>query len=270
MNLKLLFLFVCLLLFCSTSFCFVTDSVETKKEKIPFFQKPEARHHIKTNLINYYPFRTISLMYECALFSKISIAISGKLMRPYPLSVNWLNSIDDRGTGITFSDAFFKGFAVTPELRFYFWKRNASEMPRGVYIAPYARVSQYTASMIMNVPKNEEISFAGGPFDMNLQVLTIGAGLMVGSQFARKHFVIDWWIAGLHLAYHDVTASVTGNLLDQFGVDKNVQALLDRYIGGRTLRLDENFRLGTDGIRFSSSVFPSLGARVGLCIGFRL
>lgn len=75
-------------------------------------------------------------------------------------------------TGVNLSDTKFRGFALTPEVRFYV-KKNA---PRGMYAAPFLRYQDYTIS------DNEDKG----------SYRSMGGGLLLGHQWIyNSGFVLD-------------------------------------------------------------------------------
>jgi hypothetical protein len=105
--------------------------------------------------------------------------------------------------GVKISDTRFRGFIVTPEVRFY-PKKNAID---GFYVAPYIRYQNYT---LENGSDKGTLS-------------SIGGGLLVGRQWIKKSgFTMDLFF-GAHYGSSNVKVnsgsdSFNTNLISGFGI----------------------------------------------------
>ena len=119
--------------------------------------------------------RTASLFYERAVSDDISVQLGFYY------------------TGATFSDTKYRGFGVTPELRYYLSEKYPA--PRGAFIAPFVRYQSICGS-------EDGVDGKG-------TISTIGGGLLIGTQTMFKNKIsLDAWAGP---AYYNGTPKYTGD-----------------------------------------------------------
>lgn len=95
-------------------------------------------------------------------------------------------------TGASVGDTEFRGFGLTPELRYYLSEKHPA--PRGVFIAPFARYQNFTVT--------EEGVDGKGTYS------SFGGGLLVGTQTMFKNKIsLDVWAGP---SYSSGSIKVTG------------------------------------------------------------
>lgn len=152
--------------------------------------KPELAHVVKINA-SQLALKNISLQYELGFHKNMSVALgySNFLKRGIPSQIYENNNADG------YKLPYMKGWAITPEFRFYPGKKEEKPAPHGFYLAPYLRYSKYTlgADYIETDPN----TMAKRQYELTGTYKGTSAGLMLGSQWiVGKHFSFDWWIMG--------------------------------------------------------------------------
>lgn len=106
-------------------------------------QNSDKKNVLKVNILSPI-FRTLSTFYEHAINPKNSVQI-GVLY-----------------TGFSIINTQFRGFALTPEYRFYF--SDSKEAPQGFYLAPFLRYQNFKLTLTDNTnkPSANFSSFGGG------------------------------------------------------------------------------------------------------------
>jgi hypothetical protein len=88
------------------------------------------------------------------------------------------------------------GFSISPEYRFYFGK-DQRKSPRGFYMAPYVRGSQY--KLLLND------TYQGHDTQVDASLFTMGLGLQLGAHWIISDvFSIDWQFLGLGVDRHSL------------------------------------------------------------------
>ncbi|GAA4339784.1 hypothetical protein GCM10023149_50720 [Mucilaginibacter gynuensis] len=209
--------------------------------------------------------KNISVQYERAVGKKISVALGVRYMPKsgLPFKSSFDKLIDDDETSRQL-DGFKTGnISFTPEVRFYTGSKGVF---RGFYIAPFAKISNYTAELpyyytvydaVTNVGTEKSIFMSG-----NLKTFT--GGVMIGAQWKLpKQFYLDWWIFGP--SYGTSSGKLTGTAaLSQQEQDELRSSLesLDIPLTKSTATVNnEGARLDIKG--------PWAGIRAGLAIGYR-
>ncbi len=151
-------------------FTLITYSAQAQQKKAPIRTKSQVldindmpQNVIKINIPSL-AVGTGSFFYERAINEQMSLQ----------LGVSYTNISNE-----TILNVRYKGFAITPEFRYYF---SSVEAPRGFYVAPFAR---YRRSDLTG-----EIKRDGQDFPANAKLSAYGAGVMIGGQ----------WIAGKHVS----------------------------------------------------------------------
>jgi hypothetical protein len=134
-------------------------------------------------------FKNLSFMGEYGFHKKMSVGLgfSSLLERPFPSALF--------ATSDYFSAPSYKGFAVTPEFRFYFAGNDDKPAPQGFYIAAYMRYAKYTLTQTATYQETPSSTLYTGTGEHIYKGAT--GGLMIGYQWIlKKGFTIDWWIVG--------------------------------------------------------------------------
>jgi hypothetical protein len=224
---------------------------------------------IKINL-SQLAFKNLSLQAEYGFHKKLSVAlgISSLLKRDLPGFVY----DPDPAYADYFKVPNLKGFAVTPELRFYPGGKEEKPAPRGFYLAPYLRFAKYTVEQEVSY---QDDSKPNQPIYSATTQQTYGgytAGLMIGQQWIiAKHFTIDWWIigAGYGKAKYTYSWKVPGaNLTDaqQADVKEQAESNFDSFsalgLTGTVETTPNSAKTTVSGLRMVSIRF------MGLCLGY--
>jgi hypothetical protein len=228
------------------------------------FAQDEGANIVKVNLFSL-PLKNINVEYERSLTRKISVALGFRYMPkgsiPFSNSIaNLLNedgdNWDDRIRGATLGN-----YAITPTIRFYMGRGNL----RGFYVAPFARIAKYSASLNYAFEVNSGTTSRTEDLPLAGDVRTFTGGILFGSQFSlAKNLSLDWWIFGPQ--YGTSNGSISGkrqlsadeqrDLRDQLGEIEDLPVVKATYVvdgNGATV----NFK------------GPWAGIRAGLALGFR-
>lgn len=168
---------------------------------------PQHRNFVKVNVTSLL-LKNLSGQYELLLSKKVSVAIGLRLMPATGIPFKkWVADVAGGGEDVSavIEKANISGFAATPELRYYFGKGYG----QGFYLAPYYRYVRFSSNY---VPVNYTSSANG-----TRQSIAIGGdlsahngGLLAGAQWLLgNRFVLDWWIAGVHVGGGSGTFSGT-------------------------------------------------------------
>lgn len=147
-------------------------------------------HVIKLNA-SQLALKNISLQYELGFHKNMSVALgySNFLRREIPSQIY----SNDKADG--YQLPYMKGWAITPEFRFYPGKKEEKQAPHGFYLAPYMRYSKYTLGA--DYIEIDATTKAIRKYEMTGTYKGSTVGLMLGSQWiVGKHFSFDWWILG--------------------------------------------------------------------------
>jgi hypothetical protein len=160
------------------------------KEKKAFII-PKEKNIVKVNLSSL-ALKNIALQYERAIAKKTSLAL-GLRFQPkgtIPFKSELEKQVDNEDVQI--GDFKEGNFAITPEIRFYFGKKEGL---KGFYLAPYIRYASF--DLEGPISYNSGGSKKKGIFAGKLN--SFSGGIMIGSQFKLgKNLMLDWWIAGGH------------------------------------------------------------------------
>lgn len=154
------------------------------------FAQSEGKNITKVN-ISSFALKGFGLQYERQISKKWTAALAYSNIPESGIAFQSTieKLVDDPNVQV---GSFRLGNSVfTPELRFYVGKKGAFH---GFYLAPYARISNYTVSGPVNysaTTTQQKTVIFNGKFNS-----TTG-GLMLGSQFKLSNlFYLDWWIIG--------------------------------------------------------------------------
>ncbi len=163
---------------------------------------------------------TATFQYEKALGKHISFAIGAgfrpEKLIPFAKDIEkYINFADNKIDYISFdnvkkAESKIGMFHVTPELRFYFGKKEA---PIGFYVSVFGKYNDFHGK----VPVFIDIDYKNLPIRLELPVdtklQTYSGGLMLGKQFQLgNRFTFDWYIAGGHLGKANVHGESIQNL----------------------------------------------------------
>lgn len=196
-------------------------------------------HVIKLNA-SQLALKNISLQYELGFHKNMSFALgySNLLTRTVP------DRFIDNEKADGFKKPFLKGFAVTPEFRFYPGKKEEKPAPHGFYLAPYLRYSKYTigADLVqIDTLQVSPLALKTTNYNLSGSLKSTTVGLMMGSQWIiGKHFSFDWWILGLGFGKSTfaLEGTTSGSLLPaqqeklKTNITKNIEELPDFLTGG--------------------------------------
>lgn len=191
-------------------------------------------HVIKLNA-SQLALRNISLQYELGFHKNMSVALgySNLLTRTVP------DRFIDNEKADGFKKPFLKGFAITPEFRFYPGKKEEKQAPHGFYLAPYLRYSKYTIGSDLVQIDSSQVNPVIYNLSGSLKSTTVG--LMMGSQWiVGKHFSFDWWILGLGFGKSTFTleGTTSGSILPtqqeklKTNITENIEELPNFLTGG--------------------------------------
>jgi hypothetical protein len=190
------------------------------------------KNNIKMNLSGL-AFNNYSFTYERQVAKKISVSLGYNFIPqgdlPYQQQIT--DAIND-DPNIKFDPFQFGGYALTPEIRFYF-----KEGMRGFYVAPYAKYSSFDVifpgSYTIPDPSSPSNKLTyKGTFSGNMHALS--AGLLLGiQQRVGKNITIDFWLIGVN--YSGTTNHLDGVITPGLETDaekKAVQARFNQIDGG--------------------------------------
>lgn len=209
------------------------------------------------------PIGNFSFQYERAVAKKVSVALGFRLMPEgdLPLKSTIESLVDDEEAWKHFKNLKMGNFAITPEVRFYM----GHSVFRGFYIAPFARIANYTVKMPYNFeyehPLNGQIEDTI-PLDGKISTLT--GGVMFGAQWRLSKLIyLDWWILGPH--YGTSNGDITGNK----SLSSEEQAGLRQALSDfDDVPFVEKHEVNSTGARVDIKG-PWGGARAGIALGFR-
>lgn len=165
-------------------------------------------HVIKLNA-SQLALKNISLQYELGFHKNMSVALgySNFLRREIPSQIY----SNDKADG--YHLPYMKGWAITPEFRFYPGKKEEKPAPHGFYLAPYMRYSKYTLGA--SYVEFDAVTSAKREYELTGTYKGSTVGLMIGSQWiVGKHFSFDWWILGAGVGKAKLVLEATGSGLN--------------------------------------------------------
>lgn len=209
------------------------------------------------------PIGTISLQYERAVAKKISVALGFRLMPEgdLPLKSSIKKLVDDDEAWTHFENLKTGNFAITPEVRFYMGQR----VFKGFYIAPFARIANYTAKMPYEFEYEHPIDGTiEDSIPLDGKISTFSGGVLFGAQWKLSKLVyLDWWILGPHYGTSngDITGKKSLSTEEQIGLRYALEDLDDLPFVDKTEVSSTGAKVDIKG--------PWGGVRAGLALGFR-
>lgn len=229
------------------------------------YDDEQARMVVKMN-ISQLVLKNISLQYEYGFHKNMSgaLGISFLMKRDAP---EFFTEEDPTGEGLR--NTALKGFAITPEFRFYPGAKEEHQAPHGFYIGAYYRYSKHT------ITSTHTENFSNGKtysYNMEASYKGANAGLMIGSQWIiGKHFSIDWWILGGGAGKAKFQMEATGagfimNSQERAEVKESVeQELADVAVLGFKTEVTTT----GNSVKAAVNGLPMLSFRgFGICLGF--
>lgn len=249
---KKLFFLLAILIGTSHAFAQDKDSEEKSRTSVD-----AGNSLLKVNLLSL-PLRNFSLAYEHKIGRKVTAGLGVRLMPKggLPMRNAISNAIDDPDTDRQLDNFKTGNVAFTPEVRFYMGKQAM----RGFYVAPFARISSYTAEM----PFEFDVNGVAQSMPLSGKLNTFTGGLLLGAQWKLGGRVyLDWWMLGPQ--YGSSNGSLDGkktlNAQEQQALRTELQDL-EIPFAETTTTVDANgAKLDITG--------PWAGLRAGLCLGFR-
>lgn len=251
------YLFSFILLFTSS-----ISLAQTDKESPAIDNSALELNLVKINLAAI-PIGNFSFQYERAVAKKISAAVGIRFMPKgnLPLKSIVERVIDDEDTWRQFENMKTSNFAITPEVRFYL----GESVFRGFYIAPFARIANYTVETPFEFeydhpiegPKEEIIPLDG-------RISTFTGGFMLGAQWKLpKSLYLDWWILGPHYGSSngDIKGSKELSPEEQIGMRESLSDLDD-------VTFVDGYEVDSSGATVDIKG-PWGGVRAGIALGFR-
>jgi len=249
---KKLFFLLVLLILSGYGFAQDKDSVESRNVSLD-----SGNSMVKLNLLSL-PLRNFSLAYEHKIGRKVTAGLGLRIMPKggLPMRSSISNLIDDPDTDRQLDNFKTGNVAFTPEIRFYMGKQAM----RGFYLAPFARISSYTAEM----PFEFDVNGVTQTMPLSGKLNTFTGGLLLGAQWKLGGKVyLDWWMLGPQ--YGSSKGLLDGkkalNAQEQQELRNELQDI-EIPFAETTTTVDANgARLDIKG--------PWAGLRAGLCLGIR-
>lgn len=214
------------------------------------------------NVLKVDPFNSLwgnySLSYERVLNSKHSINLNVSFMPERDL-FSFGADMFDMESDITLKNAI-SGFSVSPEYRFYFGK-DKKKSPRGFYIAPYLRASDYKLGL------ND--TYQGHDTKVDVNLFTTGIGVQLGAHWIFSDvFSLDFQFFGIGVDRHDLKLDYSSKEagVDFTGYGKSVEEKnSDIPLIGSKIKTE----YGKDYIKSTAKAFmPGARGRLTLGIAF--
>lgn len=230
-----------------------------------------GKNIIKINLMPL-AIKNYSFQFERVLSKRVSIAVGFSYMPernlPFVDEFKKILNDGDNEAGVDsqeITDFVYENFkighyAITPELRFYIGKGYG----KGFYFAPYYRFAKInTESIQINYERDNGNT---DTLDLKGDISSHSGGLMLGSSFnLGKHFVLDWWIVGLH--YGSATGSL--NTTTSYNLSSNEQQQIKDFLNDlNTGVVKIENQVNANGVKVILDG-PWGGIRTGLSLGYR-
>ncbi len=211
----------------------------------------------------------LSFQAEYGFHPKMSVALGYSRLLNRNLGAFYSPEVDSLNN--TFKMPTLKGYAVTPEFRFYPGANDDKPAPRGFYIGAYLRFAKYKISQEVSYT---EKSGNKKTYTANSEQTYGGytAGLMIGRQWIiGNHFTIDWWIVGggygkAKYTYEWVAPGANLSAKDQADVkaaaEDNFNSFSALGLDGTVTTTSNSAKMTVSGLRMVSIRF------MGLCLGY--
>ena len=157
-------------------------------------------------------FKNISLQYEKAVGKKQSFAVAVRY-RPegsIPFQKAVQDFVDYKSIRVDLGK--IGNFGITPEYRFYFSKKGATN---GFYIGPFVSYNHYNGNVPINYNDYDDINHVSieKTAIFKGRINTFTAGFQLGAQWKLSNKLsLDWWIAGPNYGISKGTFDFIGSL----------------------------------------------------------
>lgn len=210
--------------------------------------------------------RNLSFQYEYGFHKNMSGAIGfSKLLEQK--SPAFFTEEDPTGEGLR--NTKIRGFAITPEFRYYPGVKEEHQAPHGFYVGAYYRYAKYTYTSDYSVKASTGRTYA---YDLVSTYKGGTLGVLIGSQWIiGKHFSIDWWILGGGAGNAKFVMEATGSgFIMNAQEQADVKAAVEDRIGDvPVVDLGGKVTTTSNSVKVTSDKLPMLGFRgFGLCLGF--
>ncbi|KAA5534673.1 DUF3575 domain-containing protein [Taibaiella lutea] len=213
--------------------------------------------------------KNFSFQYERVLVPKLSACLGIRFMPKsgLPFSGTVASKIEEDDDNDDATTQFIKkmdmgGWAITPELRYYFGRGNG----KGFYAGLFVRYERFDLNSVYVYKDDNNVTTNIG-FDGHYS--SAGVGLMIGSQFMlSSRFTLDWWILGPYYAKPKVELSGSGFNLsdkDRDQLNENLNGIEIDFSSFKTTSVVSNT---TASLKVDGGSLP-LVRGFGLCLGFR-
>jgi len=211
--------------------------------------------------------KNFSFQYERVLTPKLSACLGIRLMPKggMPFSGTLASKIDDDDDDA--AKQFIKkmdmgGWAITPELRYYFGKGYG----KGFYLSVFGRYERFDLNSVYAYKDDNNVT-TNIAFDGHYS--STGIGLMIGSQFMLgSRVTLDWWILGPYYARPKADLNGSGFNLsneDRDQLQEDIDGVEIDLLSFKTTAAVTNT---TATIKVGGSSAP-LVRGFGLCLGVR-
>ena len=193
----------------------------------------EQKNHIMLNPFALI-FGTVQVQYERALNDDTSLGLSvGAKTSSGIFDTPGLNTFN-----VVTNDLSFSGIQIAPEFRWYLQETQRSHT--GFFLGAYYRYQNYKHDLIGTYTSS--ITLEDTPLDIRTTVITNSVGLEVGYKLPiKKHFYIDFLIAGPGIGFNKVTIQDKQPLpLEFYAVDAAL-AIIEEYEALDALGTDIKF-----------------------------
>lgn len=199
----------------------------------------------------------VAIEYERPIQERISLngTLSWWPTSGLPLKSLWDSAIEDEYNIL--GNARLGAFSLAPEVRFYLGRKGA---PRGFYLAPFLKYSNYRLSTTITVDQPEyqrSVTLSGA-----LNAFTVGAA--IGSQWRLSEAIyLDWRIIGPNYGFNN--GQFDGKTPLNANEQKEIQKQLDDF-DIEVLKLKKE--VNADGVSIRTTG-PFGGFRTALSVGYR-
>lgn len=205
-------------------------------------------------------FNNISLTYERSFKPRWTVGLNASYL--VKTGIPSLFGIDS--TSISISTDGIKGFAITPELRYYI-KSCENQSPNGFYAGFYLKYANYYSGMQFNYYPNPPSTDLAEYARADVGYSEFGVGLMVGYQLLiKERFIIDFIIIGPRKSWVTMNYEFDDSVSDEFlaELESSLQDIVDRF------GFDHEVNLEKSGNRKADYSFSFNTMRFGISLGF--
>ena len=245
---------------------FKTNASPVEKKKMYANVNGVTNAVIKLNL-SQIAIKNLSFQAEYGFHNKMSAAVGVSFLMNRSMG-NLYNTSDEYEDN--FSVPTLKGFALTPEFRFYPGGNEEKPAPRGFYIAAYGRYAKYKISQEVSYQETPSSTRYSATASQTYAGMT--GGLMIGNQWIiGDHFSIDFWIIGggygkAKYTYSWVAPAANLNAKQQQDVKDQAN---ENFDGFSAFGLDAEVETTKNSATMTVKGVPMISLRgMGLCFGF--